>query len=104
LAAGRKLRDALGVTATDVSWSAFASDAPELARTVQDVLERHRFAFAGTVRRDGSPRINPVEVHVSDGRLFVVLIPARLKRMIWIAIRASPSKHRLQARALPVWR
>jgi hypothetical protein len=30
--------------------------------------------------------------------------PARLKRMIWIAIRASPSKHRLQARPLPVWR
>ena len=79
LAAGRKLRDALRVTATDVSWSAFASDAPELARTVQDVLERHRFAFAGTVRRDGSPRINPVEVHVSDGRLFVVLIPRTAK-------------------------
>jgi len=79
LAAARKLRDALGVTATEVSWSAFASDAPELARTVQDVLKRHGFAYAGTVRRDGSPRINPVEVHVSDGRLFVVLIPRTAK-------------------------
>lgn len=56
-------------------WSAFASDAPELAAAVQDVLARHGFAFASTIRSDGSPRISPIEVHVSAGRLFVVLIP-----------------------------
>lgn len=73
------MRNALSVTATYVSWSAFASDAPELAAAVQGALERHGFAFVGTVRRDGSPRISPVEVHVSDGRLFVVLIPRTAK-------------------------
>jgi hypothetical protein len=75
----RDVRDALIVTATDVSWSAFASDTPELAAVVQDVLVRHGFAFAGTIRSDGSPRISPVEVHVSDGRLFAVLIPRTAK-------------------------
>jgi pyridoxamine 5'-phosphate oxidase-like protein len=75
LAADRKVREGLTVT----SWSAFASDAPELARTVQDVLKRHGFMFAGTIRRDGSPRISPVEVHISDGRLFVVVIPRTAK-------------------------
>jgi hypothetical protein len=62
-----------------VSWSTFASDAAELAAAVQGALERHGYAFAGTVRRDGSPRISPIEVHVSDGRLFVVLIPRTAK-------------------------
>ena len=79
MAAVRNVRNAVVVSATDVSWSAFASDAPELAAAVQDVLEGRGFAFAGTIRRDGSPRISPVEVHVSDGRLFVVLIPRTAK-------------------------
>ena len=60
-------------------WSTFASDAPELATVVQGVLKRHGFAFAGTIRRDGSPRISPVEVHISDERLFVVFIPRTAK-------------------------
>ena len=67
------------MTTIQVSWSAFASDAPELATAVRDVLKRHGFAFAGTIRRDGSPRISPVEVHISDNRLFVVLIPDTAK-------------------------
>jgi hypothetical protein len=63
----------------DVAWSSFIAAAPELAADVRQTLERYGFAFVGTVRRDGSPRISPVEVHILGGQLFVVLIPHTAK-------------------------
>jgi hypothetical protein len=46
----------------------------ELARA--DLLG---FAYLGTVRRDGWPRISPVEAHVLDGRLLIGVMPRSLK-------------------------
>ena len=47
---------------------------PELARA--DLLD---FAYLATLRRDGRPRISPVEVHVLNGRLLIGVMPRSLK-------------------------
>ena len=57
-----------------MTWAELETRAPELAAAARDVLERFGFAFAGTIRRDGTPRISPVEVHLVGGELVVVMI------------------------------
>jgi hypothetical protein len=47
---------------------------PELARA--DLLG---FAYLGTLRPDGRPRIGPVEAHVWEGRLLIGVMPRSLK-------------------------
>ena len=47
---------------------------PELARA--DLLG---FAYLGTLRHDGRPRIGPVEARVLDGRLLIGVMPRSLK-------------------------
>jgi Pyridoxamine 5'-phosphate oxidase len=44
-----------------VSWSRLEAGAPELARLARARLEASGVALLGTLRRDGSPRISPVE-------------------------------------------
>jgi hypothetical protein len=60
-------------------WADFAEAAPEIAEPALELLERFRFVFAGTIRRDGTPRISPVEAHVVRGELVLVLIRGTLK-------------------------
>ncbi len=60
-------------------WADFAEAAPEIARPARSLLERIRFVFAGTIRRDGTPRISPVEAHVVGGELVLVMIRGTLK-------------------------
>jgi hypothetical protein len=55
-------------------WSELEVAAPDVAAGVHTLLERFGFAFAGTIRRDGTPRISPVEVHIVCGELMLVLI------------------------------
>jgi Pyridoxamine 5'-phosphate oxidase len=38
------------------------------------VIERFGFVYLGTVRRDGAPRISPVEAHIVDGHLMLVMV------------------------------
>ena len=54
-----------------LSWAELPA---ELARA--DLLG---FAYLGTLRRDGRPRISPVEAHVLDGRLLIGVMPRSLK-------------------------
>ena len=54
-----------------LSWSQLPS---ELARA--DLLG---FAYVGTLRPDGRPRIGPVEAHAWDGRLLIGVMPRSLK-------------------------
>lgn len=44
-----------------MSWSQLEAEAPELARLCRERLEGPGVALLGTLRRDGSPRIDPVE-------------------------------------------
>jgi hypothetical protein len=45
----------------------FAEQAPELAALAERRFEENRLGLVGTLRKDGSPRISPVEVFFVDG-------------------------------------
>ena len=48
-------------------WAEFAEAAPELATLAQRRFDENRLGLIGTLRKDGSPRISPVEVFFVDG-------------------------------------
>jgi hypothetical protein len=52
-----------------VNWLDFEAAAPELAALGVERFRRTRVALLGTLRRDGSPRISPVEPHFVLGHL-----------------------------------
>jgi len=54
-----------------MNWSEFAEAAPELARWGQERLKSTGLALVGTIRRDGLPRISPVEPLILDGQLYL---------------------------------
>jgi hypothetical protein len=52
-------------------WRDFEVSAPELARLGMAQLTATRVALLGTLRRDASPRISPIEPYLVDGQLLV---------------------------------
>ncbi|MGH8945534.1 MAG: pyridoxamine 5'-phosphate oxidase family protein [Acidimicrobiia bacterium] len=60
-------------------WAELEAAAPELAARGRSLIERLGFVFVGTIRRDGSPRISPVEAHLVGGQLMLVMIPGTRK-------------------------
>ena len=54
-----------------MNWTEFAEAAPELARWGQERLKSTGLALVGTIRRDGLPRISPVEPLILDGQLYL---------------------------------
>lgn len=54
-----------------MNWPAFAEAAPELARLGEERFERTGLVLVGTLRKDGSPRITPVEPMLAHGELFL---------------------------------
>jgi hypothetical protein len=62
-------------------WADVESAAPDLAERGRELIERFGFVFLGTVRRDGGPRVNPVEAHLVSGDLALCLIPGSLKAL-----------------------
>jgi hypothetical protein len=65
-----------------VTWKTFAAAEPELAAAGSALLFQFGvgLAFLATVRRDRAPRLHPVCPVLSDGRLFVLIMPASPKR------------------------
>jgi general stress protein 26 len=61
------------------TWSEFAEAAPETAALFLRRLETTGMALLATVRRDGSPRISPLEPDVSAGRLWLGSMPDSTK-------------------------
>lgn len=53
------------------SWQDLELSAPEIARLGIDRINAMRVALLGTVRRDGSPRISPIEPYFARGELIV---------------------------------
>jgi len=51
------------------SWRDLEQGTPHIARTGRALLEQARVALLGTLRRDGSPRISPVEPYFAGGQL-----------------------------------
>ena len=52
-----------------ISWYELETAAPEVARLGEQRLELTRVALLGTVRKNGSPRISPIEPYLSQGHL-----------------------------------
>jgi hypothetical protein len=61
------------------TWANFEAAAPLLAAQGRELIERFRFVLVGTIRRDGTPRISPVEAHIVRGHMMLVMIPGTLK-------------------------
>jgi hypothetical protein len=52
-----------------VTWAEFAAAAPDLAATGLERFMRSEIVLIGSARKDGSPRISPVESDIVDGEL-----------------------------------
>jgi hypothetical protein len=52
-------------------WDAFAAAVPELARLGEERLRAKELCLVGTLRRNGWPRISPVEPEFVDGELML---------------------------------
>ena len=60
-------------------WNEFRSVCPELADIGQRRLEERHLCLIGTLRRDGWPRISPVEPYLVDGELMMGMMPGSRK-------------------------
>ena len=54
-----------------MNWSQFKQSAPDLARLAEERFQRHGLVLIGTLRRNGWPRISPVEPLVVEGVLYL---------------------------------
>ena len=53
-----------------MNWAKFEKAAPELAQLGKKLFEKAGLVLLGTLRKDGSPRISPVEFILLDGELY----------------------------------
>ena len=67
-----------------VTWAGLEDVASEVAAAGRERMERFGFVLVGTIRRDGTPRISPVEAHVAGGQLMLVMMPRTLKARDWM--------------------
>lgn len=70
------------------TWTSFADEAPDLATLAEQRMADTGLLMLGTLRRDGFPRISPVEPTLADGRL--VLHDERL----WLGMMPGSTKSR----------
>jgi hypothetical protein len=54
-----------------LSWSEFAAPAPELAALGKERFDQTGLILLGSIRKNGWPRISPVEPIISEGRLYL---------------------------------
>jgi hypothetical protein len=52
-------------------WTEFRDATPEMAALGEERFERTGVVLVGTIRKDGSPRISPVEPLITQGHLFL---------------------------------
>jgi hypothetical protein len=64
-----------------LTWAELEQAAPEIAARGRELLDRFQFVLVGTLRRDGAPRVTPVEAYVVDGHLLTNMIPRSLKAL-----------------------
>jgi hypothetical protein len=55
-------------------WDEFQADAGAFGDEARELLERPGVVLVGTVRRDGTPRISPVEPFFWDGELWLAMM------------------------------
>jgi hypothetical protein len=59
----------------------FLSDAPQIADRIAARFRTTGLAILGTVRRDGSPRVSPIEVAFHGDRLYLGMMPGSTKQL-----------------------
>ena len=64
-----------------VNWGQFADSDPPLAALGEAQFGRTGLALVGTLRRDGWPRISPVEPFIADGQLFLGMMRRSVKAL-----------------------
>ena len=64
-----------------VSWAEFATEAPELAELGAARFDTSGLCLVGTLRRDGWPRISPVEPLIAHGQLYLGMMPHSTKAL-----------------------
>jgi len=57
-----------------MNWTTFQETVPELARLTEERFGRNGVALLGTLHKDGSPRISPVEPLLAEGELLLGLM------------------------------
>lgn len=62
-----------------MNWAAFEREAPALAATGRGAFDRSGLVLLGTLRRDGWPRISPVEHMFLEGELLLGMMWRSLK-------------------------
>ena len=64
------------------TWKEFAEESPQLAHRGEAQIFQHGvgLAFLATIRGDGAPRLHPVCPVLSDGCLYVLIMPDSPKR------------------------
>jgi hypothetical protein len=62
-----------------LTWAELEEAAPTIAGNGRELLEKFQFVLVGTLTKDGSPRVTPVEAYVIDGHLLANMIPQSLK-------------------------
>ena len=73
------MHESINVEELMFQWADFEAVAPMLAAQGRELIEHFRFVLVGTIRRDGTPRISPVEARLVNGHLMLVMIPGTLK-------------------------
>ena len=64
-----------------ITFSALRTTAPDIADPIAGRFERAGLGMLGTIRRDGSPRVSPIEVGFHDGALYVGMMPGSTKHL-----------------------
>src|SRR4051812_48559081 len=64
-----------------LTWTELEQKAPEIAARGRELLEKFQFVLVGTLTKDGSPRVTPVETYVIDGHLLANMMPRSLKAL-----------------------
>jgi hypothetical protein len=62
-----------------ISFADLHTAAPEIAKPVAARFETSGLGMLGTLRRDGSPRVSPIEVAFHEGRLYIGMMPGSTK-------------------------
>jgi len=58
----------------ELGWSDFAHDAPDLAAAGERLFRAFTVGYLATLRGDGAPRVHPISLSLTSGRLYVFVI------------------------------
>jgi predicted pyridoxine 5'-phosphate oxidase superfamily flavin-nucleotide-binding protein len=64
-----------------LTWDELEQAASEITAHGRELIEKFQFVLVGTLTKDGSPRVTPVEAYIVDGHLLANMIPRSLKAL-----------------------